>query len=668
MMLHPGQSLNNRYRIVKLLGQGGFGAVYKVWDLNLERPRALKENLDTSPEAQRQFKREAQILDVLDHPSLPRVLDHFVVPNQGQYLVMEYIEGEDLQEILDRNNGPLQESKVLSWIKQICDALTHLHNQNPPIIHRDIKPANIKITPGGKASLVDFGIAKVYDPKLKTTIGARAVTPGYSPHEQYGQGRTDARTDVYALGATLYTLLTGRESIESVLRMIGDSLEPPERVNSSISPGVAAAIWQAMKMDPAHRYQDAASFKTALVSPTRILTSLQSPESGVTQSYQPQTAAMGGTAQIGTKSKWLFGAAGLVIVVLVIAVISLLGNTGSFGDSQVPVVGAQSTMAPVDPVMSTITPIQESIDPPSKGEGEEPLEIITDTHTPTITETPSLTLTPTPSTGVGSTLVSPKDGMVMVYVPEGEFMMGGRSDDRLTEDDEFPQHAVFIDAIWIDQTEVTNEKFSTFISATGYQTDAERLGWAWNWNPGGSEKLEGATWKHPFGPSSSVSGMSNHPVVNVSWKDAYAYCQWAGRKLPSEAEWEKAARWNPATGAVHIYPWGDSPPNASLVNYENLHGNTTAVGDFPEGSSPVGALDMAGNVGEWVHDFYNNIYYRSASYFNPLGPTEGELYKGLRGGGYKKGLDDIRTSYRSWGIISNGYSVDGFRCVLSARD
>ena len=119
---------------------------------------------------------------------------------------MDYVEGEDLDEMLDRNRRAAARAQVLDWIGQICDALVYLHGQNPPVIHRDIKPANIRITPQGKAMLVDFGIAKVFDAAVaRPRIGARAVTPGYSPPEQYGQGRTDARSDVYALGATLYT-------------------------------------------------------------------------------------------------------------------------------------------------------------------------------------------------------------------------------------------------------------------------------------------------------------------------------------------------------------------------------------------------------------------------------------------------------------------------------
>jgi serine/threonine protein kinase len=236
MSLNTGQILNNRYRIVKLLGQGGFGAVYRAWDINLSRPCAVKENMDASPEAQVQFGREATILANLIHPNLVRVTDYFFLPGQGQYLVMDYVEGEDLQGMLERTGTQLNDAQALDWTGQVCDALNYLHSQNPPIIHRDIKPANIKITPEGKAILVDFGIAKIYDPNLKTTLGARAVTSGYSSPEQYGQGKTDPRSDIYSLGATLYTLLTGQappDSVDLLMRNTGP-VTPAAQINPRI--------------------------------------------------------------------------------------------------------------------------------------------------------------------------------------------------------------------------------------------------------------------------------------------------------------------------------------------------------------------------------------------------------------------------------------------------
>ena len=265
MTLNVGDILANRYRIVKLVGQGGFGAVYRAWDLSLKVPVAVKENLDTGPEAQRQFEHEAQLLAPLRHPNLPRVSDHFFVPDQGQYLVMDFVEGQSLAEVLAARGGPLNEAEALAWINQVCDALEYLHARNPPIIHRDIKPQNIIITAEGRAVLVDFGISKAYDPLLTTTRGARAVTPGYSPPEQYGMGKTDARSDVYALGATLYTLLTGQTPLESVALITGmETLLPVRQANPGVSTRTEAVIAAAMALSSSQRLGNATALRNAL--------------------------------------------------------------------------------------------------------------------------------------------------------------------------------------------------------------------------------------------------------------------------------------------------------------------------------------------------------------------------------------------------------------------
>jgi len=272
MPLSTGYILNNRYRIVRLLGQGGFGAVYRAWDVNLEMPCAIKENFETSSEAARQFLREAQILHTLRHPNLPLVKDHFVIPGQGQYLVMDYIEGQDLQEKIAA--GEISISQAVAWVLQICEALIYMHTQSQPVIHRDIKPANIKITPEGRAVLVDFGIAKVFDAKSRTTAGARAVTAGYSPFEQYGSAPTDGRTDLYALGATLYALLTGQEPAESIARVAGAELTPPRAINPEISQELEQVLLKTLEVMPAGRYQSVVDFKAALMAALGVEVSL----------------------------------------------------------------------------------------------------------------------------------------------------------------------------------------------------------------------------------------------------------------------------------------------------------------------------------------------------------------------------------------------------------
>jgi len=261
--LPTGTLLQERYRIVKELGRGGFGAVYRAWDIHLKRAIAVKENLETSPEAQRQFMREALILANLSHPNLPRVTDHFSLTDQGEYLVMDFVDGDDLDTLIKRQ-GFFPEQQALNWILQVCGALEYLHGLQPPIFHRDIKPANIRITSKGIAMLVDFGLVKISDPGRKTTMGARAVSPGYAPPEQYGQGKTDGRTDIYALAATLYHLVTALAPPESVNRLVGEPLIPAHEINPDLQPSLTKVLERAMALDPVHRYQSAVEFSTVL--------------------------------------------------------------------------------------------------------------------------------------------------------------------------------------------------------------------------------------------------------------------------------------------------------------------------------------------------------------------------------------------------------------------
>ncbi|HAV78981.1 MAG TPA: hypothetical protein DCX53_16650 [Anaerolineae bacterium] len=265
MTLERGLLLHKRYRIVEILGQGGMGSVYRAVDENLGVDVAVKENLFTTDEYARQFRLEAVILANLRHPNLPRVTDHFVIGDQGQYLVMDYIEGEDLRQRMERM-GNITEDEAILLGAAICDALSYLHTRKPPILHRDIKPGNVKIASEGHIFLVDFGLAKVLHGSQATTTGARAMTPGYSPPEQYGTARTDPRTDIYSLGATLYAALTGIIPEDGLARAMDNTqLTPLRKRNSKISRRLSAAIEKAMGIDPADRFQNADEFKRALL-------------------------------------------------------------------------------------------------------------------------------------------------------------------------------------------------------------------------------------------------------------------------------------------------------------------------------------------------------------------------------------------------------------------
>ncbi|MBP8002665.1 MAG: protein kinase [Chloroflexi bacterium] len=457
MSLNQGQELNQRYRVVSLIGQGGFGAVYRAWDLTLKRPCAVKENLDTSAEAQKQFDREVQLLSNLHHSNLPRIYDYFFLPGMGQYLVMDFIEGQNLQTMLE-TRGPLPEAEVVPWMRQICDALAYMHSQNPPVIHRDIKPANIIITPQGRAVLVDFGISKIYDTHLKTTVGARAVTPGFSPWEQYGQGTTDTRSDIYALGATLYVLLTGQEPPESIALMGGmATLTPPRQINRAITPHVAQVIEHAMQTRPTERFAAAAALGQALLQYTPAVSTSLTPSS-LTPSQPSPYALLG----------WVLGVGGIGILLLVTVLvigISLGRNqnnrTGTLVEASTIITPSTNTELTNEPTYQSTTLPVTTIVPTITS-----LSLPTATTTRRLTQTPSLT--PTIALGIGSIQLADKDGMIQVYIPDGEFIMGTNNG----LESEMPVHAVYLDDYWIDQTEVTNSMYAQCVAVNYCQPPA----------------------------------------------------------------------------------------------------------------------------------------------------------------------------------------------------
>ena len=252
------------YRIVGLLGRGGFGAVYEAEDIQPPRSRvALKETHDASSIAS--LAKEFEVLKNLRHANLPRYYESFEADGNG-YLVMELVPGQNLQEILDRRETPLPETQVLAYAVQLCDVLTYLHSQTPAIIHRDVKPANARITPEGLIKLVDFGLLKLGTGATQSS--RRGLTPAYAPLEQYGTAsqHTDPRSDVYSLGATIYHLLTNLPpmSVTERVAVVPDPLTPPQRLNPAITNHVARAVVVAMSIKQNDRYPDIATLKKAL--------------------------------------------------------------------------------------------------------------------------------------------------------------------------------------------------------------------------------------------------------------------------------------------------------------------------------------------------------------------------------------------------------------------
>jgi formylglycine-generating enzyme required for sulfatase activity len=324
---------------------------------------------------------------------------------------------------------------------------------------------------------------------------------------------------------------------------------------------------------------------------------------------------------------------GLVAVALLLCGMSLWALNGGLNPKPTPT-------AEVAIVASAASPIATTSAPP------------TATRTPTPpTPTPTATLTPTAAPGIGSTQISPIDGMVQVYVPAGSFQMGSDAGDS----DEEPVHPVTLDAFWIDRTEVTNAMYALCVEAGKCPPPSSSKSYSRDSYYGNAQ-------------------FDNYPVIYVTWDNAKTYCEWAGRRLPTEAEWEKAARETDG----RTYPWGNEQPAGNLLNFADSNTNfdwsdktvddgyadTSPAGNYPDGASPYGALDMAGNVWEWVNDWYDGAYYGNSLSENPQGPASGQ-YRVLRGGSWSDDDGGVRAAFRLRGEPGSFYDSIGFRCARS---
>jgi len=263
----------------------------------------------------------------------------------------------------------------------------------------------------------------------------------------------------------------------------------------------------------------------------------------------------------------------------------------------------------------------------------------------------------------------------MVYIPAGEFWMGANDSDPSAKAHEKPAHTVNLDGFWIYRTHVTNYQFAQFVDATGYVTTAEQKGWSLVYNGSTFDIRAGTYWQTPSGPGSTLAGRANYPVLHVSWDDAQAYCAWAGGRMPTEAEWEKAAR---GTDGTRIFPWpgtaltGDKanfcdaancPAAWAVAGQNDGFPMSSPVGNYPNGASPYGVLDMAGNVTDWVSDWYGEYYYQNQSYWNPTGPETGE-FRVHRGASWYSGYTNQRATARNYNLPIHTHDHGGFRCVV----
>jgi eukaryotic-like serine/threonine-protein kinase len=660
-MNYTGQSFG-RYHIIDKLGEGGMATVYKAYDTRLERDVAIKViRVDQFSPATLQsvlarFEREAKSLARLTHPNVVHISDYGEQDNVP-YLVMDYLPGGTLK---SRLGQPLKWQEACKLLLPIAQALGYAHEQN--LIHRDVKPANILLTNKGQPMLTDFGIAKILDTggQTLTATGVGIGTPEYMAPEQW-TGKTTPQSDIYSLGVVMYEMLTGRTPFSSdtpaaiLLKQATEPLPRPMQYAQDLPEAVEKVLIKALAREPADRYQTMDDFaralegllvgvvteepsKSTIVATAATLTStetvlppepektvnlktmaviedkksatetvIDSPTSTPTAQYSHLTSL----STVKSKHRWSLKRSYIIGGLIVLISFVLLAAGG-----RLVVWGMQGfgPMAGLAPEIS-IKPVVPN-----------------------------------------RTWERPADGMVMVNVPEGEFLMGS-----VKNYNEEPIHKVYLDAYWIDQTEVTNAMFAAFLNEKGNQSEGGNTWYEDNYYKNSDLSLIGNTWV-------VKSGYENNPASGVSWYGAKAYCERAGARLPTEAEWEKAAGGTDG----RQYPWGNSAPNCDLANGkldEDFWGNinycvvsTRPVGTYPLGASPYGAYDMAGNVDEWVADWYGN--YDASSSNNPTGPSTGG-YRVLRGGSWSNDYEAIRVSSRSMQHPASEFNLSGFRC---ARD
>jgi len=612
MPLLPGEILNTRYRIVSLLAAGAYGCTYRARDIVDGRDVAIKEYLDPAVETQKLFRAEARRLSELQHPQLTAVLDHFALEDVGQYLVSAYVDGVDLQSLLAQY-GPLPSDLVIVWLQAVCKPLAYLHGKGQ--LHLNIKPANIRLTPAGDVFLVDSGLPG---------LGVRPHDRGYGAPEQQARQEVTPVSDVYSLGATLYTLLTGAPPPNALSRESGlEDLKPAREVNPNVEPYLSIVANRAMSLRPDVRYETAVDFARALERPSGH-PAPESPELRRTPDPQRLAPALRPAPprrkQIERRTTWALLA--LLLLVIGVGVVVSLVNLNAADDT----IGEDEATATIESaVVAALTAIAPTPSPLPR-----PTELPTPTPQPLITET----------------------GSRMLYVPPGTFRMGDDEGER----DERPSRMVQIDAFFIDETEVTVGQYAQCVDA-------------------GACREPRVSSENYYGNPSFV----DYPVIFVNWYDAETFCEWRDARLPSEAEWEMAASFDAVEAVRFRFPWGDAFEGTKLnfcdancthnsrdPNYDDGYRYAAPVGTYPDGRSPIGAYDMAGNVVEWIRDWYGFGFYREGEDTNPFGPAEGE-FKVVRGGSWLATADEVENSARGSFDPLVAQANVGFRCAMPAQ-
>ena len=631
-------------------------AVYKAYQPAMERVVAIKvlpRHMASSDEFVERFRREAKMLAKLQHPNILPVFDYGEADGYP-YIVMPFVQGGTLSQSLHNTQVPLQDiNRIMS---QLGKALGYAHAHG--MIHRDVKPSNVLLDDSGNCLLTDFGLARMTEATSKiTSSGAVMGTPSYMSPEQGTGAELDNRSDLYSLGVILYEMLTGRvpysaeTPIAVVLKHIQDPLPSVRKFNPEIHEEVELVLLKALAKHPDERYQSADEFLNALQAAIAEATGMpHSTRTAIGKSASNATTMKpsAGPAPAKPQKKTNIVAIGIAVVLC----LGILGSGAIFMMTRLAKATPEPSVPAATAPVANILPVTEPSQPP--------------------TEAPSPSPEPGPSEVPA--LITDAQGVTMVLIPAGEFTMGNSIDQVLAECrnlfpndaannckaefylDETPAHPVQVSAFYIDKYEVTNQLYKACVDAGLCKPPAQS-----------NSATQNAYYGNP--------DFNDYPVLWVDWNMAKTYCEWRGARLPTEAEWEKAARG--ATG--QNYPWGErfegAKANSCDVNCQTDFADKNFNDGFPEaapvtafenGASVFGVVNLAGNVSEWVSDWYSDAFYSQPGIVaDPPGPQNGEK-RILRGGSWFRYPINLRTVTRSSRAPSYTANDVGFRCASSA--
>lgn len=661
-----GQMLG-KYLLRARIGAGGMGAVYRAYQEDLTREVALKIlpiELASEPGYLERFKREAAVSAALEHKHIVPVYD-FGVQDDIAYVVMRLLTGGSLAERIafHRTEKRLLPSlpEVAAFLEDIASALDYAHSKG--IIHRDIKPNNVMFDEQGDPFLVDFGIAKLlYATHKMTAEGMVMGTPAYMAPEQWRADEPSAATDQYAAGVMTYELVTGRIPFEAptpyglMHKHLNEAPPAPQSFGVNVPEAITLVLNRALHKDRQARFETVTAFAQAFERAIASIGDAKTHFFTAPLPQKPKTAARAPASALPPaarpfyRSRWASGIAAMLLALVLIIVAFAVLSRGDEGDDEArPEAAATQTAAasltsaaviaenPTDTATAaftrqpsatsstTATATNTASAVPSETLTLTPTatNTATSTFTPAATANPALSFTPVPVNADWTPIEQDFNGVTMVLVPVGCFMMG--SDNG--ESNEQPVHEqCFDEPFWIDKYEVTNEQFERF--------------------DGVADQV-------------SLQAEANHPRERITWFEARDFCALRGARLATEREWEYAAR-----GPDNLmYTWGNSFIAGNVVYARNSGSQSARVGSRSGGASWVGALDMSGNVWEWTSSIDGPYEYTSED--GRENTTDGESVRIMRGGSWL-GLDyHVRASVRTWTNPGDTSSGIGFRCAQS---